>query len=221
VNYETLNYEIGRKEVPMLTELSIEHFGHAVASEEAVPGGGSVCALAGSLAGALVAMVARLTLNKEKFAHIAPQMETLLRNAQQLQSLLLAAVDRDADSYGRVLAAFRLPKATDEEKLTRRRAIQAAFKKAAEVPLEVANLCLRIMELADQAVRQGNPDMITDAGVTLVLARSAALGALMNVNINLTAITDQAVVEEMRTSTQNLKKTVLKKEQETLAELPL
>jgi formiminotetrahydrofolate cyclodeaminase len=205
----------------MLKELSLEQFSAAVASEEAVPGGGSVSALTGGLAAALAAMVARLTINKKKFAHVAPQMETLAHHAIELQRQLMAAVDRDADSYRQVLAAFRLPKATDEEKQARSRAMEAAFRLAADVPLEVAGLSFEVMELADQGVRLGNPDMITDAGVALVLARSAALGALMNVNINLNYIKDQHVVADMGTTVQRIKTAVLQKEQDTLAELPL
>lgn len=205
----------------MLKELSLEQFCDAAASEEAVPGGGSVSALAGGLAAALAAMVARLTMNKEKFAEVAPQMATLAHHAIELQRQLMAAVDRDADGYRQVLAAFRLPKATDEEKQARSRAIEAAFRLAAGVPLEVAGLSFKIMELAGQGVRLGNPDMITDAGVALVLARSAALGALMNTNANLTHIKDQNVVADMRTTVERIKKAVLQKEPAVLSELPL
>lgn len=205
----------------MLKELSLEQFSEAVASEEAVPGGGSVSALAAGLAASLAAMVARLTMNRKKFSGVAPQMKTLVHDAIELQGRLMAAVDRDAESYRQVLAAFRLPKATDEEKQARSRAIEAAFRLAAEVPLEVAGLSFEIMELAHQGVRLGNPDMITDAGVALVLARSAALGALMNVNINLTYIKDQNVAADMGTTVQRIKAAVLQKEQATLTELPL
>lgn len=205
----------------MLKALSLEKFSAAVASEEAVPGGGSVSALAGGLAAALAAMVARLTTNKKKFADVAPQMETLAHHAIELQGQLMAAVDRDADGYRQVLAAFRLPKATNEEKQARSRAIESAFRLAADVPLEVAGLSFEIMELADQAVRLGNPDMITDAGVALVLARSAALGALMNVNINLTYLKDQNVAADMRTTVERIKAAVLQKEQTVLSALPL
>ena len=205
----------------MLKELSLEHFGEAVASEKAVPGGGSVPALAGALAAALAAMVARLTLKKEEFARAAPRMERLERQARRLQTQLMAAVDRDADSYRQVLSVFRRPKTTEEEKQTRSRAIQAAFKHAAEVPLEVAGLSVQIMDLAARAVRQGNPDMIADAGVAVLMARSAALGGLMNVRINLAGIKDQTVVAEMNAAVEGLKKEVLLKEQTIINELPL
>lgn len=205
----------------MLTEMNLKTFGEAVASNEAVPGGGSVSALAGSLAAALAVMVARLTQKKEAFASVVPQMTALEEQACQLQSQLLSAVDRDADSYRMVLSAFRRPKSTEEEKQARRRAIQMAFKQAIDVPLEVATLSVEVMDLATQAIRNGNPVMVTDAGVGLLLARSAALGALMNVKINLTSIDDPAMVDDVSEKVHQLKKEALQKEQALLDELPV
>lgn len=205
----------------MLKELSLEHYTEAVASTAAVPGGGSVSALAGSLAAALAAMVARLTLNKKKFAHVAKQMKTLEQQAQQLQDRLMAAVDRDADSYRKVLSAFRMPKGTEKEIHARSQAIQSAFKHAAEVPLEVAGLCSKIMDLVNRAVRHGRPDLLTDAGVAMLLARSAALGALMNVRINLTGMRDDNVAASMGADVDRLKNEVLQKEKMAMKDLPL
>lgn len=205
----------------MLTEMTLKSFGEAVASKEAVPGGGSVSALAGALAAALAAMVARLTQTKASFDSVAPQMTALEEQACQLQNQLLSAVDRDADSYRTVLSAFRRPKSTGKEKLARGQAIQMAFKQAIDVPLEVATLCVKVMDLATQAVRNGNPVMVTDAGVGLILARSAALGALMNVKINLSSIEDPAMVDNISERVRQLKNEVLQKEQALLEELPL
>ncbi len=201
----------------MLKDLSLEKFTDAVASEEAVPGGGSAAALAGALAAALAGMVGALTLKKEAFADVAPMMTALREEADQLRTALLNGVDRDADSYRGVLAAFRLPKSTDDEKQARSAAIQTAFTAAANVPLETAQTALKIMELAEKAVSHGNPDMITDAGVAILLARSAALGALMNVQINLGSLKDAALVADLRGKVADLKAAVLKKEQDALS----
>ncbi|MEJ2041392.1 MAG: cyclodeaminase/cyclohydrolase family protein [Desulfosarcinaceae bacterium] len=205
----------------MLKDLTLQKFAEAVASDDAVPGGGSVSALAASLAASLSAMVARLTLKKEKFANVAHQMEALESVARELQANLMDAVDRDADSYRQVLSAFRLPKSTEDEKQARSQAIQRAFKHAAQVPLEVAGLALQVMDLAERAVQQGNPDMITDAAVGLLMARSAALGALMNVRINLSSIKDKTLTDEIQASIDLLKNEVLEKEQACLAKLQL
>ena len=205
----------------MLKDLSLKAFANDVDSEEAVPGGGSVSALAGCLAASLTAMVAALTLRKEKFRRVAPQMAEIREKATALQQELLDAVDKDADSYRQVLAAFRLPKATDEEKNERSAAIQAAFKRAAEVPLEVAQAALGVIDLAGQAVREGNPDMITDAGVGVLMARSAALGALMNVAINLGSLKDRVVVEALLGRVKRMQSDVIRKETEILRMLEI
>ena len=200
----------------MLKELSLTEFGRAAASDRPVPGGGSVSALAGALAGALAAMVARLTIKKEKFADVHPLMEELQQEAETLHQQLMAAVDEDADSYRRVLEAFRLPKSSDEEKKVRTAAIDAAFLHAAEVPLRVAEWSAQVMEMAGKAAAHGNPDMVTDAGVGILMARAAALGALMNVEINLDGIEETAVVEAMRKKAETLKESVMKRELELL-----
>lgn len=200
----------------MLKDLSLKAFAKAVDSEEAVPGGGSVSALAGCLAASLTAMVAALTRKKEQFRDVWPQMAEIHERATALKQELLSAVDKDADSYTQVLAAFRLPKATDEEKNQRSAAIQAAFKHAAEVPLEVAQAALGVIDLAGRAVREGNPDMITDAGVGVLMARSAALGALMNVAINLESLKDRVFVEELRGRVKRIQRDVMQKESELL-----
>lgn len=201
----------------MLKDLSLEAFTTAVASQAPVPGGGSVSALAGGLAAALSAMVARLTLKKAQYADRAPAMAQLRDNAEQLLKNLLTAVDHDADSYRQVLAAFQMSKSTEAEKQKRSSAIQEAFQQATSVPLQVAENALKVMDLAGTALQSGNPDMITDAGVGVLLARSAALGALMNARINLGSLKDQKLQTQWRSKISELEKNVLQKEAQLLA----
>ncbi len=203
----------------MLKQLSLEDFSSAVASLEPVPGGGSVSALAGALAAALAAMVASLTIKKEQYADRSPLMQKLGAEAGRLQAELLNAVDRDAESYRQVLGAFRLPKTTAEEKQKRGAAIQAAFRQATEVPLQVAEAALKVLDLAGDATRLGNPDMVTDAGVGVVLARSAALGALMNAKFNLSSLKDRDLVNDLEARIAHLKQDVFLKEAEILEPL--
>ena len=200
---------------------TLKQFIDKTAAPDAVPGGGSVSALAGALAAALAAMVAGFTLNKETFAAVAPQMETLRQNAADLQSKLLAAVDRDSESYQAVLAAFRLPKGTQTEIQARTAAIQEAFKGACRVPLQVAEMAGQAADLAVQAARDGNPDLITDAGVSALLARAAGLGALMNVRINLAAINDDNLVAQMDQKIKQIKQYIIEKEQKILEIFPV
>jgi formiminotetrahydrofolate cyclodeaminase len=203
----------------MLKEMTLEGFADAVASLEPVPGGGSVSALAGGLAAALAAMVASLTLKKEQYANLTPLMQSLGTEAGKLQKELLNAVDRDADSYRQVLSAFRLPKSTDDEKQKRTGAIQAAFRHATEVPLNVAETALKVLDLAGTAALKGNQNMVTDAGVGVLMARSAALGALMNAKINLSSLKDRNLVNNLETKIAHLKHTVIQKEAEILGAL--
>lgn len=203
----------------MLKEMSLEGFADAVASLEPVPGGGSVSALAGGLAAALAAMVASLTLKKAQYADRTPLMEDLRKQAGQLQNNLLDAVDRDAESYRQVLAAFRLPKSTDDEKQKRAAAIQAAFRQATEVPLQVAETALKVLDLAGTAASQGNPDMITDAGVGALLARSAALGALMNAQFNLASLKDRDSANDLAAKIAHIKQSVMNRERQILEAL--
>jgi formiminotetrahydrofolate cyclodeaminase len=203
----------------MLINMSVDAFTRAVASDAPVPGGGSASALAGALAAALTAMVAELTLKKEKFAAVHPEMADLQAEAGRLQEALAKAVDEDAESYRGVLAAFRMPKSDDAQKKARRKAVQSAFRRAAEVPLKVAEYSARVMDLAGTAAARGNPDMVTDAGVGIVMARAAALGALMNVQINLKSIEDSAIFEKMRKKTDAMKAAVLQKEAQLLKQM--
>lgn len=211
-----MSQSLNETEVKMFKEMTLENFSSDVAARKPAPGGGSVSALAGSLAAGLAAMVAEFTFSKEHFAERAPQMKRLWDEAEQLREKLLTAVDRDAQSYREVLTAFRLPKSTKQEKQTRHDAVQKAILHATTVPLEVAQYALDVLDLAGNAVEQGNPDMITDAGVGVLLARSAALGALMNAEFNLGSLKDEAVVAELASTIEKMKKGVIRKESEIL-----
>jgi formiminotetrahydrofolate cyclodeaminase len=205
----------------MFENLTLQQFVKKTAAADAVPGGGSVSALAGALAAALAAMVAGFTLAKERFADVAPQMEALRRDAEDLQSKLLAAVDRDSESYQAVLAAFRLPRGTEKQVRARAAAIQEAFKGACRVPLQVAEMAGQVADLAVRAARRGNPELITDAGVSALLARAAGLGALMNVRVNLAAVKDADLVAQMDQKIKQIKHDIIEKEGEILEMLPL
>jgi formiminotetrahydrofolate cyclodeaminase len=166
-------------------------------------------------------MVAGFTMTKETSASVASQMEALHRDAADLQSRLLAAVERDSESYQAVLAAFRLPKGTETEIQARTAAIQEAFKGACQVPLQVAEMAGQVADLAVQAARDGNRDLITDACVSALLARAAGLGALMNVRVNLAAIKDADLVAQMDQKIGQIKQELIEKERKILELFPL
>ncbi len=200
----------------MLTQLSVKDFLAKTASSEPVPGGGSVSSLAGAAGAALSKMVADLTLGNEKFAGSAGEMEKISKKAASLMDKLIINVDEDAKAYDKVIAAFRLPKSTDGEKKQRSAKIQEAFKHAALVPLEVAKASFEVMEMAGVAMKLGNPNALSDALVAIMMARTAVMGALYNVKINLGSIKDKEFVRKMEEEIKGLKARTLSREEELL-----
>lgn len=162
-----------------------------LASATPAPGGGSAAAHTGAAGAALVAMVARLTIGKKKYESVKDQMWALIEQAETLRAELTAAVDEDAAAFEAVMAAFKLPKDTEEQQSARNAAVQQATFAAAQVPLTVARRAVQVMDLALQAAQLGNLNAISDAGSGVALGRAALTGAGMNVRINLLGLDDQ------------------------------
>ena len=173
-----------------LVDGTVRSFLDDLASESPAPGGGSVAALAGALAGALVAMVGRLTLGRQKYAAVEADMRDLVGRAEKLRRRLTGLVDADTEAYNRVAAAYGLPKGSPEEKNARGEAIQAGLRAAAEVPLEVCRACTEVLALAEHAAENGNTNAASDAKVAALLAAAGFEGAAANVAINLAAMND-------------------------------
>lgn len=205
----------------MLANLKITEYLEKAAAGTAVPGGGSVAALNASLAAGLTEMVANLTIGKKDYEAVTEEMNDISGRAAELREKLTAAIDRDAEAYSAVMAAFKLPKATDPEKALRKQEIQKAFKQAALVPLEVANHAVNVLELAGRAIDSGNKNAVTDGVVAAMNARTAALAALYNVKINLVSIEDDEFVKELTRKINNLEQQAKSKEQEILASLKI
>jgi formiminotetrahydrofolate cyclodeaminase len=198
-----------------LADLSVRAFVQELASEQPAPGGGSVAALAGSLAAALCAMVARLTVGRKNQEKDWPAMASVRDQAEMLKTELLELVDADTEAYNQVTAAYRLPKGNEEENSRRKAAIQSALQEAAQVPLKTLKALSRMPELARQAVEVGNPNCLTDAGVALQLIRAGAFGAAYNVRINAAALKDRKEAETLLTETETALQQI-KKEAERL-----
>lgn len=169
----------------LLTELTIKDFAQDLGSEKPAPGGGSASGLAGALAGSLVKMVAHLS---------GEGQEAIISQSQALSDELLDLVNRDTEAFNQVMAAFKLPKGTDEEKKERRRAIQAATRLATEVPLRVMEVSLEVLKLAREMAFHGNKNALSDAGVAGLLGVAACRGASYNVLINLPGLKDEEFV---------------------------
>jgi glutamate formiminotransferase/formiminotetrahydrofolate cyclodeaminase len=171
-----------------LVDLSIKGFIDETSSNSPAPGGGSVSALAGSLASALTAMVAALSYEKKGFIAKREMMEKTGVKAQKIKDRLTFLIDEDTNAFNNVMAANRLPSTSEEEINLKTTAILEANKYATEIPSEVAQLSLKIFDLAQLMVEEGNPNSVSDAGVAGEAAYAAVRGACLNVLINLDGI---------------------------------
>ena len=205
----------------MLANLKITEYLEKAAAGTAVPGGGSVAALNAALAAGLTEMVANLTIGKKGYETVEEEMNDIAGKATELRNKLTAAIDRDAEAYSEVMDAFKFPRATDQEKEVRKLEIQKAFKHAALVPMEVANLAVKVIDLAGRAVDGGNKNAVTDGVVAAMNARTAALAALYNVKINLGSIEDDEFVNKLTRKINELEQRAKSKEQEILANLKI
>ncbi len=179
-----------------LASLTLGDFIDRVSMEDPTPGGGSVAALAGALAGALTAMVANLTVGRKDYESHWDQMNETAVRAQELKDRLLRAVDEDTQAFDRVMAAFGMPKRTEEQKAAREAAIEEATKGAALVPLGVLRAVNELMGVLDPVARHGNANAVSDAGVAASMALACAQGAYWNVVINVGALQDRIWAEE-------------------------
>lgn len=180
-----------------LQDLTLKEFLEKTYGKDPVPGGGSISALCGALAASLGEMVTALTIGRKKYADVeadmleyAPQMEKARRD-------FIDFIDADADAYQVVFDAFKMPKETEEEKAARNAEIQRATLHAAMVPLKVAETAVGIMDTIFQIGSKGNQNAVTDACVAMMCARTAALGAILNVRINLSGLDDREKATEL------------------------
>ncbi len=182
----------------MYADLTLSQFLDALASKEPVPGGGSGAALAGALAAALVSMVCNLTIGKKGYEAVEREMQAILAESEAIRKELPQLLEADTQAYSRVMEAYRMPRASDEEKQAREAAMQERLKEAAEVPFKIAERCARVVALALPAARMGNKWAVSDAGVGALLGEASLHSALLNVEINLASIKDTAYVQTMR-----------------------
>lgn len=189
---------------PLISK-TVSGFADEVSRETPAPGGGSVAALSGSLGSALVSMVSNLTFNKKSSPELREKMEQTASKAQELKDQLLLSVDNDTNAFNEFMSAKKLPGNTPEELEIKNQALLTGLKKAASVPLETAELCLKSLELSLDAAELGNKSSITDAGVGAQCAFSGVNGAIYNVLINLKNIDDSSFNDEIRIKCRKLK----------------
>ncbi|MBI4416417.1 MAG: cyclodeaminase/cyclohydrolase family protein [Euryarchaeota archaeon] len=170
---------------------SLEDFLERVASASPTPGGGSVSAICGAMSAALSRMVANLAAGKQGYEGVQSDLAVIEARGKTLQARFLFLADEDARAYDEVVAAMRMARGTDGQRAARKEAMQAAYRRATEVPLQTMRACLEALELATEAAEKGNRSAITDAGVAALVAQAAMRGAALNARVNLASIADQ------------------------------
>jgi len=176
----------------------------ALASPDPTPGGGSASALAGALAASLLAMVAGMPKTRTGTPEARAALDAARAEVLQLQQRLLELADRDAAAYDAVVAAYRLPKTTEDEKAARKAEIQRAMQAATDVPLDTMRAAVDLMRRGSVVAAHGNPSAKSDVLVAMSLAGTAFTGGRANVEINLEGVTDAGWVQAVRREVQDL-----------------
>lgn len=200
-----------------LIDMTCKAFAHETASESPAPGGGSISAYMGALGAALGAMVANLSAHKAGWDERWEEFSDWADRGQALLSELLHLVDEDTAAFNRIMDVFAMPKSTDEEKTARSEALQAATLYATQVPLRTMKAAVQVFDLVQAMAAEGNPNSVSDAGVGALAARSAVLGACLNVKINAAGLKDRAAADALVAEAEALAAEAARREREVLA----
>jgi len=180
-----------------LTSMTLSSFADETASESPAPGGGSISAYIGALGISLGTMVANLSAGKRGWEDKVEQLSSWAEKGQHYKDILLSLVDEDTNAFNKIMEAFGLPKGTDDEKKARKAAIQSATKHAIEIPFKVMETSFASMAIIKEMAEHGNPNSVSDAGVGALCARSAVMGAFLNVKINASGLDDKEYVKDI------------------------
>ncbi len=207
-----LNNQSGKK----LVDMNLIAFADETASESPAPGGGSISAYVGALGISLATMVANLSSHKTGWDARWKEFSDWAEKGQQIKDSLLNLVDEDTNAFNKIMNAFGLPKSTDSEKAARTLAIQEATKFAIEIPFKVMELSLQSMEIIKAMAETGNPNSVSDAGVGALCARSAVMGAFMNVRINASGYSDKTYIDTVISNGKEIENKAIELEAEIL-----
>lgn len=180
-----------------LIDLTVKGFADETSRESPAPGGGTISAYMGALGAALGTMVANLSSHKAGWDARWEEFSNWADKGQMVQAELMMLVDEDTEAFNRIMEAFGLPKGTDEEKAARSAAIQAATLFATEVPLHTMKASYKVFEICKAMAEEGNPNSVSDAGVGVLAARAAVLGAGLNVKINAAGLKDRTTADKL------------------------
>ena len=208
-----------RDDAKRLIDYKLDDFADETAAESMAPGGGSIAAYVGTLGVSLGTMVANLSAHKpgwdDKWAFYSKWAE----KGQAYKNKLLFLVDEDTSAFNKIIEGFRMPKGTDEEKQARSRAIEEATKYATEIPFQVMETAFNSMEVMQAMIKEGLQSSLSDAGVGILCARTAVLGAYFNVKINAKDIKDRKFADAILAKAETIYQKTLKIEKETIAHL--
>jgi glutamate formiminotransferase / formiminotetrahydrofolate cyclodeaminase len=200
-----------------LIDFTIEGFANETASESPAPGGGSIAACMGAFGSALGIMVANLSAHKAGWDERWKEFSDWADKGKVYMDQLIKMVDEDTNAFNKIMDAYALPKSNDEEKNSRKKAIQDATLYATEVPFKVMLLCYESMEIMKAMAEIGNPNSVTDAGVGALAARSGVLGAFLNVKINASGLDDKVAVGKFLSEGEAIVAKTIELEKEVLA----
>lgn len=213
---KVIEYMLEEQGQKRLIDMTCQSFAEETASESPAPGGGSISAYMGALGAALGAMVANLSSHKAGWDDRWKEFSDWAERGQALLAELLHLVDEDTEAFNRIMAVFAMPKSTDEEKAARSAALQQATLYATQVPLRTMKAAFGVFELVKAMAEQGNPNSVSDAGVGALAARSAVLGARLNVRINAAGLKDRAVADALTAEADEIASRAQALEQEIL-----
>ena len=192
-----IEYLIEEESGKKLVDMDLQAFADETSSESPAPGGGSVSAYVGALGVSLATMVANLSSHKRGWDDRWEEFSKWAEIGQAIKDELIFFVDEDTRAFNRIMDAFGMPKASEEEKIMRKQAIQDATRYAIEIPFRVMQKAYEAMDVIEAMVEKGNPNSITDAGVGALCARTAVVGAYLNVKVNAADLEDKAWVKQV------------------------
>ena len=211
-----IEYMLQNKADGKLVSMTLNDFADETASESPAPGGGSIAAYIGSLGAALATMVANLSSHKKGWDNRWEEFSDWAEKGERFKTELLQLVDADTKAFNQIMSAMGLPKGTDEEKEARTKAIQEATKQAIAIPFKVMQLAYDSMEVIKAMAETGNPNSVSDAGVGALCARSAVMGAFLNVRINTNGYNDKEFVTDIISKGKTIEDKAIAAEKEIL-----
>ncbi|MGI6752578.1 MAG: cyclodeaminase/cyclohydrolase family protein [Anaerovoracaceae bacterium] len=196
----------------MLADLSVNEFIEDLSTKSPLPGGGSVAAMCGAAAAALISMVVELTKGREGYESVIDELDTIKNEMVDRRAEFLEMMDKDAQAYADVIECYKLPKNTREEKDLRQSAIQSKILEAALIPLSVAEKACMLFDGAEAVTRKGNKNAVSDGAIAAMMIRNSVLGALYNVRINAMSLKDEKTKKALLERAYVLEKAARKKE---------